>query len=164
MQFTDEADMKLDAVKKLEKLITSKTTIVLIHALWCGHCREFVPNQWAEFKKICGKAIHVVEIESSVLDVVKSNKGLASKLLPKGQGVYFPMMLVFTSKGDKRVKKVVPPGTRDPEDIKSFIKKLSGKPVAKPKKASTYPTQNFHMVHLRAEIDRMIHEHLSTQT
>jgi thiol-disulfide isomerase/thioredoxin len=163
MQFTDEADMKPEAVKKLAKLITSKTTIVLIHALWCGHCREFVPHQWAEFKKICGKAIHVVEIESSVLDAVKSNKALASKLLPKGHGVYFPMMIVFTSKGDKRVKKVIPPGTRDPEDIKNFIKKLSeAKAATAP--AGAAKSKSLHMVNLRAEIDRMIHEHLSKHT
>lgn len=155
MQFTDEADMKPDAVKKLDKLVTTKTTIILIHALWCGHCREFVPNQWAEFKKTCGKSIHVVELESSVLEALKSHKELAKKILPKGQGIYFPMMIVFTSKGEKRVKKIVPPGTRQPEDIKAFIQKLSSKPLAAQKQGGT------HMMNLRAEIDRMIHEHLS---
>lgn len=61
-----------------EKLIQGQNqeSIVLVHATWCGHCKDFQAQNgtWQQFKNIVQKKMNVIEIESSVLE--KHNMGL----------------------------------------------------------------------------------------
>jgi hypothetical protein len=69
-----------------EKYIQSKNqeAIVLVHASWCGHCKQFMNasagGQWEQFVNAVRSKMNVIQIEADALE--KYNMGLNVSSFP----------------------------------------------------------------------------------
>lgn len=112
----------------------SKTTSTMffIYADWCGHCTVFKKNYWDSVKAATKKHLKVVEIESAKLEEFESKKSaLYKKIFGEDPQIYFPMIVIFCSKGKRELYK----GPMDNSLIKHVEKNyapLLPKPVKKP--------------------------------
>lgn len=130
----DESHVTDKSLQSIEKTISQKDSVVLIHANWCMHCQNFAPI-WKDSKKMFAKGKLVqIDIESSALDKVQQNKKIAKKIENK-EGMYFPMIIFFFRTGENKTVKKFYSGDRSEADLKKFMdkhkKKLSDKASSK---------------------------------
>lgn len=57
-------------MNKLIITIGNKPCIILVHAHWCGHCKNIRP-EWNNMKKNFKTKTNIIEIESNVLEFMK---------------------------------------------------------------------------------------------
>ena len=94
------------SVKDLKRSITPSKkikhpTVVLIHAIWCGHCQNFKP-EWKQFVQKAKNHCNTIDIEFSELETLRTQyNSIYRKLLglvPQSKDdatIYFPMIVVF---------------------------------------------------------------------
>lgn len=134
LQLDNASDVTPANLKKLESLVSNKTTVLLNHANWCGHCNMFKP-QWEEFKKNAGKGVNLVQIESDALTQIQKDNKIYKRVTPKDGMVYFPMIIIFVKKDGKASEKKIYDGNRSAADLKTFIDtKVKPTSSSKPKK------------------------------
>jgi thiol-disulfide isomerase/thioredoxin len=85
--------IKIDNSKEIKKLrladnnvVGKKDTILLVHAKWCGHCRDLVDSPspgkasiWTQFKNK-NPNINIIEVEYEALPMILSDKQRNSPL------------------------------------------------------------------------------------
>lgn len=141
LQLDSAGDVTPTNLKKLESLVSNKTTVLLNHANWCGHCNIFKP-QWEEFKKNAGKGVNIVQIESDALTQIQKDNKIYKRVTPKDGMVYFPMIIIFVKKDGKASDKKIYDGNRSAADLKTFIDtKVKPTSSSKPKKESVKKTK-----------------------
>lgn len=85
------ANSKVYRNKDIENLAAEKDLFVILHAHWCGHCKEFL----AQLKeKRDTSNVHILCFEQNVLEKLDISKNVLPTI------DYFPMVLLF-SKGFK---------------------------------------------------------------
>ena len=101
--------MEIKNIESLKKVLKGPV-IILIHAHWCGHCRNMMP-EWNRFEREIPKSckVKVAKIEDSVYSNVKHDIDLGAE--------GFPTIKLF-NKG-KLVKKYG--GDRTSEDMIKFV-------------------------------------------
>lgn len=117
---------------KLEESLKKKTTILLIHAVWCGHCMHFKP-EWAKLTASL-TGIKFMSIESSVLEQLKTKNPSLFKYVTEtstSKGIYFPKLIIF-----KNGKKIEYQGNRDVATLTAYLEKLKPKTKTTTKKNS----------------------------
>jgi thiol-disulfide isomerase/thioredoxin len=98
-------------LNKLHDMIQSKTTILLLHAQWCFHCKMFRPV-WERIVKRAHdtditKHVQFLEIEENVLSILQRRNNELFKYVStttKSNQIFFPKLMVFVKKGDKVMK------------------------------------------------------------
>lgn len=109
---------------KLEELIRSKHTVLLLHAKWCIHCKMFAA-EWSKFvSSMKNEQVQTLSIESEVIqDLMKENEKLLNYIskTPSQPDLYFPKIMVFV-KGEKGIRKYAFTDERTAETLKSFVK------------------------------------------
>lgn len=136
LEFKQESDVTASKLKKFEDVLDNRTTVVLHHSEYCGHCIA-MRDEFNKFKSETKH--HVVEIEGGALSKVSQNKKIYSKVGPKDGQMYFPMILVFIRRETMVTpKKIEYQGPRTAEGLSGFIKEqqqklLKKKPIAKSK-------------------------------
>lgn len=125
----EESQVTDKVLTKIEKSISQKDSVMLIHANWCGHCQQFMPA-WEASEKAFAKAnVTQIDIESKALDKVQQHKKIEKKIRNK-DGMYFPMIIFFFSTGENKTAKKVYNGNRSQEDIQQFVQKHQKKYAA----------------------------------
>lgn len=120
LQLENTSDITPANIKKLQSLISSKNTILLNYATWCGHC-EIFKSEWEQLKKSVGKDINMVQIESDALTKLQQDKKTYKRVTPKDGMVYFPMIIIFIKKNGKASEKKIYDGNRSAIDLNEFI-------------------------------------------
>lgn len=130
-------ELTVKDLPKLEEMIKSKPTLLLIYATWCHHCKMFKPV-WQRFAgNLESKDVQLLAIEADVLKVLaKNNEGLYNYIstTKKSPDVYFPKIMVFkkTLTG-KTVKSEYPPQKKTEAQLLEYSTKTLSVPVKTPK-------------------------------
>jgi thiol-disulfide isomerase/thioredoxin len=156
LELNNIAELNNKVMKKLSKLVS---------ATWCGHCHMF-RSEWEQFKKNNAKKVNIVEIESGVLDALKSDAKLYKRLTPKDGMVYFPMLLLYTKKEDKLSQKRLYDGERTAINLELYIDAKSQKKTKETGKSGTMAggarrapkKSGLSLVDLNAELDLIIQQ------
>ena len=132
LSFHKDSDFTEGKLAKFQQMLADdKSSVVLHHSEYCGHCWA-MREEFEKFKK--STKHHVAEIEGGVLDKLQQNKKIYNKVGPKG-GMYFPMIIIFIKRdGCAAHKKYMYDGPRTEEGLKSFIadkEQASKKPLKK---------------------------------
>jgi thiol-disulfide isomerase/thioredoxin len=101
------------------KLNKNLNSLVLFHAEWCGHCRNFMPTWDALTKLIPGDIINMVKISC-----VEKEKECGAIKEIKG----YPTIIFVNMKSSKTITFT---GSRDPESVIEFINECMGSQVLK---------------------------------
>jgi thiol-disulfide isomerase/thioredoxin len=98
IEFNNVDDDFEQNVRDINSCLSSKA-VVLVWAVWCPHCVS-MKDDWQRLKSdLQGKNVHVVEIESSNLEKLKTQDPTTfKKLYPSGDRVYFPMIQTWKDK------------------------------------------------------------------
>ena len=99
--FNEAKECSPTKMKALESHLKDGNVVVLVHAHWCGHCRNFKP-EWEKFahSHSSGSPVIVAEIEESQLDTFhKKHPKLHEKIIGR-EGLGFPTVFIFKS-GEK---------------------------------------------------------------
>jgi thiol-disulfide isomerase/thioredoxin len=112
----DEGDKDENNKEKLNKKIPS---LILFHAEWCGHCRNFMPTWNALSDIIPNDQVNMVKISC-----VEKEKQCNSIKEIKG----FPTIMYIDINLNK---KIIYSGQRTPESIINFINECNGKQIIK---------------------------------
>lgn len=124
--------------KSLKEEITKQTSIVLLHAEWCGHCQIFKPIWEKVAKDVCGKqkSIKLYSMESEVIKALeKKDSELFKFIVRDPSNVAFPTLVIF-KKGEKKVSVSVHRGAKDEKEFKKVVMSLLPKDVKDKMKAS----------------------------
>ena len=113
--------------KRLREEITKQSSVVLVHATWCGHCKDFKPT-WEKISKEYipknKKHLKLFAIESEVLKDMQSKDAVLFKFLVRDPNmVSFPTVVVF-KKGDKRTTVSLSRGVMNEVELKKKIHSL----------------------------------------
>lgn len=125
--------MEIKNIESLKKVLKGPV-IILIHAHWCGHCRNMMP-EWKRFEQEIPKSckVKVAKIEDSVYSNVKHEVDLGAE--------GFPTIKLFNN--GKLVKKY--DGERTSSDMIQFVQsheKKIAKSKSKAKAKSTSSTKS----------------------
>nr|QBK88350.1 MAG: thioredoxin [Mimivirus LCMiAC01] len=99
-------------LKPKEQFVPIAGKLVLYHASWCGHCKNFMP-EWKKFKKFAQlhmKYIDVVDIQCDD----KANEQICKEKRITG----YPTVLLYTKDGKQ---KPFPYSERTMENLRKFI-------------------------------------------
>ena len=121
--------MEIKNIESLKKVLKGPV-IILIHAHWCGHCRNMMP-EWNRFEREIPKSckVKVAKIEDSVYSNVKHEVDLGAE--------GFPTIKLFNN--GKLVKKY--DGERTSSDMIQFVQSHEKK-IAKSKSKPTSSTKS----------------------
>jgi len=140
MKLSFENDVSDSDISKVDSLLGgTKTTVLLNHANYCGHCHA-MRGEFELFKQKTNA--NIVEIESSSLGSFQRKPSIYKKI-KSDEGIYFPMIIIYVARADKKPLKKLYKGPRTAEGLHSFIKesedklKAKAKPKAKPLKKKT---------------------------
>ena len=130
-------ELTVKDLPKLEEMIKSKPTLLLIYATWCYHCKMFKPV-WEKFAgNLKNKDVQLLAIESDVLKVLaNNNEDLYNyiSMTKKSPDVYFPKVMVFkkTLTG-KTAKSEYPPQKKSEAELLKYANTTLSVPVKTPK-------------------------------
>jgi hypothetical protein len=122
LSFRNEADFTKDNVKKVSDSLKKKTTVVLHHADFCGHCHA-MRSEFEDFKR--KKEANVVEFESNSLDTLQRYKTIYNRVTPPDRSIYFPMIFIFIKRVGKSPLRKQFKQERTSAALSSFIHKNS---------------------------------------
>lgn len=123
--FNVKSSRDLAKVKKLYE--NNEPMVILIYRDTCGFC-EMMKPAWISFSpKAVTQGVHVVNIDSSVMDSVVPGKSVFSDTLKKSFEGFVPFVMKMNGPNDHAVYN----GNRTPEDFAKFAltKKKSGKSI-----------------------------------
>lgn len=140
LSFMQESDLNEHNMKMLHNSLGKKTSVVLQHANYCGHCHAMRP-EFEAFKK---QVRHdIFEFESAVLQKLSQHPTVYKKVTPGDGSMYFPMIFIFVIvKGMSKPKRFLYEGPRTKEALSMFIKEKkmeltkAAKKAAKPKRTA----------------------------
>lgn len=130
MKLSFENDVSDSDIKKVDSLLGgTKTTVLLNHANYCGHCHAMR----SEFELFKEKAkANIVEIESSSLGSFQRHPNIYKKI-KSDEGIYFPMIIIFVARANKKPLKKLYKGPRTEQGLRAFIEENEAKSKAKAK-------------------------------
>ena len=124
MKLSFENEVSDSDISKVDSLLGgTKTTVLLNHANYCGHCHA-MRSEFELFKK--GTSANIVEIESSSLGSFQRKPTIYNKIKSE-EGIYFPMIIVYVARTSKKPLKKLYKGPRTAEGLHSFIKESEAK-------------------------------------
>jgi thiol-disulfide isomerase/thioredoxin len=130
-----ESQLTDQTMEKLHNAVHKENTIWLNHAKWCSHCLAFGP-EWKKLKKqMKDNKTNVIDIESSVIEKLQEKNPALYKRVTKKEGLYFPMIVVFSKKdGKPKSHKKYYTENRTSTELKAFVEKEQ-KPAEKKTKS-----------------------------
>lgn len=128
LQFNKPEDLSEENLKKMDAILQNKTSVILNHSNFCGHCIA-MKSEFETFKN--STTHHVVEIEGGALGSFKKHKKIYSKITPKGGLTYYPTIIIFLKTDCDKAKKYLYDGPRTADGLHSFIKEKSFKKKTK---------------------------------
>ena len=104
-----------------------KLNLTLVHANWCGHCRDFMP-EWAKFTE------RVNNKDFSISKCKIKCKSIESSELTDGNKIYinekevdsYPTLKIAVVSDGKTLKEIQYEGKRLHSEIESYLKLLAG--------------------------------------
>lgn len=118
--------VKTKDISTLRAMVTAKTTLVLIHASWCVHCQMFAPHWDTVQKRLKGKKVQLLSIESEVMKEIQAKDPALFKYLaitPSSKDVYFPKLVLFTRSAKGTVRRSVFTDERAADNVVAFVEK-----------------------------------------
>jgi thiol-disulfide isomerase/thioredoxin len=132
-------EISVKDLPKLDEMIKSKPTMLLIYATWCYHCKMFKPL-WEKFAGNikANKEVQLLAIESEVLKALAKKDEKLYKYISmtaKSPDVYFPKLMVFkkTLTG-KTAKSEYPPQKKSEAELTNYANNVLSKPIKTPPK------------------------------
>jgi thiol-disulfide isomerase/thioredoxin len=124
MKLSFENEVSDSDISKVDSLLGgTKTTVLLNHAHYCGHCHA-MRSEFELFKQRTNA--NIVEIESSSLGSFQRKPTIYNKI-KSDEGIYFPMIIVYVARTSKKPLKKLYKGPRTAEGLHSFIKESEAK-------------------------------------
>lgn len=131
---------------RLHKLISAKTTFLLLYSPMCIHCQMFKPTWGKVVEKSMQDAqirkhVQFLQIQGDDLYVLKQKNPELFKYVTTTRtsaDVYFPKLMVFVKDGDK-VKKTVYEKDRDESLLMKYIRSKIPKATRAPRQKLTKP-------------------------
>jgi hypothetical protein len=139
------------AVKDLNKLhdiITSKTTVLLLHSNSCYWCKMF-EGTWKQLGSFVKADVNIksnvqlVQIEADVLRVLQEKNPKLFEYITTTSGsadLYFPKLMVFVKGSDGKVRKTVYEGERTKDDLEKFVRSKAPKKKVEAKRITSNNT------------------------